>query len=81
MKNPKIVHKYILPSGVRVVTTFLWDVSIFHEWFEGDGGVVPVSGVFHSLEVFVFWGNSPGFGTGAGSDFIRRSKRFFFTYK
>lgn len=69
------MNQYALPSGVRVVTTFLWDVSIFHELFEGDGGVVPLSGVFfHSFVVFVFWGNSPEFGAGAGSDLIRRSK-------
>jgi hypothetical protein len=65
---------YLLPSGVRVETTFLWDVSIFHEWFDGDGGVVPLSGVFHSLVVFVFCGNSPEFGAViVGSDLIRRS--------
>lgn len=68
----------ILPSGVIVVTTFLWDVSIFQDWFEGDGGVVPLSGVFHSLGGFVFWGNSPEFGV--DSDFIRRSKHYYYYY-
>lgn len=67
---------YKLPSAVSVVTTFLWDVSNFHERFEGDVGFVLLSVFFHSTVGCAFWGNSPEFDIATGSDFIRKSKIF-----